>query len=81
MFPNPQPQDFALEYASLVADVGGGNVDILAQAYGWADAIAVRFAQTFRSAFVVKFFRRCACRGLLGRLRGLSRRQGAARRR
>lgn len=55
MFPDPQPQVSASQYASLCADVGGGDVGILADAYGWADAIAVRFAQMFRSAFVSNF--------------------------
>jgi hypothetical protein len=33
----------------------GGDLTKLALAYGWADAIGVRLAQTFRSAFVLNF--------------------------
>jgi hypothetical protein len=49
------PEVLAAEYAALAAPVKGGDPSALAVAYGWADALGVRLAQTFRSAFVLNF--------------------------
>jgi hypothetical protein len=54
MFP-PTPDRLAVEYAAFAAEAEGGDMSALAQAYGWADAIGVQFAQTFRGAFVLNF--------------------------
>ncbi len=42
-------------YSRSVAAAGGGDAELLAQAYGWSDAVASRFGQIFRSAFVMNF--------------------------
>ncbi len=55
----PPPHDLAAQYAKFAQpaatafEKSGGRT--VAQAYGWADAVGVRFAQVFRSAFVTNF--------------------------
>lgn len=46
----PQPQRLAETMAS-----GPGGSFVLSEAFGWADAVAIHFAQVFRSAFVCNF--------------------------
>jgi hypothetical protein len=50
-----KPSALAAKYASLAAHANGGDISNLASAYGWADAVGVRFSQIFRSAFVSNF--------------------------
>jgi hypothetical protein len=55
--PNP-PAELAEGYLALsppASDSGPSTAKILAEAYGWADAISIRFAQVFRSAVVANF--------------------------
>lgn len=55
IFPDPKPQNLATEYIGFAAPANGGDVGTIATAYAWADAVGVRFAQMFRSAFVRNF--------------------------
>ena len=41
--------------SSPASDCGPSGAKILAEAYGWADTIGIRFAQVFRSAVVANF--------------------------
>jgi hypothetical protein len=55
--PNP-PTELADGYLALsppASDRGPSTATILAEAYGWADAISIRFAQVFRSAVIANF--------------------------
>jgi hypothetical protein len=52
------PAELADGYLALsrqASDCGPSTANILAEAYGWADAISIRFAQVFRSAVVANF--------------------------
>ena len=52
------PAELAEGYLALsppASDNGPSTAKILAEAYGWADAISIRFAQVFRSAVVANF--------------------------
>jgi len=52
------PAELANGYMALssaASDCGPFAAEILAEAYGWADAIGIRFAQVFRSAVVANF--------------------------
>jgi hypothetical protein len=52
------PAELANGYMALsspASDCGSTAAMILAEAYGWADAIGIRFAQVFRSAVVANF--------------------------
>ena len=52
------PAELADGYLTLsppASDGGPATTKILAEAYGWADAISIRFAQVFRSAVVANF--------------------------
>jgi hypothetical protein len=51
----PKPDKLAAECAAYFDPAAGGSTEVLALAYGWADATGVQFAQTFRSAFVLNF--------------------------
>ena len=51
----PAPDIVAAECTADAGPAQGGDLAKLALVYGWADAIGVRFAQTFRSAFVLNF--------------------------
>jgi hypothetical protein len=46
----PQPSELARDLR-----VDGAAGDLLPAAYGWSDAVAIRLAQTFRSAYVSNF--------------------------
>jgi len=54
VFPS-SPKQLGAAYAGFAAPAQGGDVVQFATAYGWADAVAVRYAQMFRSAFVLNF--------------------------
>src|ERR1700730_15459094 len=52
------PAELAEGYLALsppASDNGPSTVRILAEAYGWADVISIRFAQVFRSAVIANF--------------------------
>ena len=52
------PAELAEGYLALsppASDSGPSSAKILAEAYGWADAISIRFAQVFRSAVIANF--------------------------
>jgi hypothetical protein len=52
------PAELAEGYLALsppAPDSGPSTAKILAEAYGWADAISIRFAQVFRSAVIANF--------------------------
>ena len=56
-WPNPPAElaDGYLAFSPPASDGGPSTAKILAAAYGWADAISIRFAQVFRSAVVANF--------------------------
>ena len=52
------PAELADGYLALsppASDSGPSTAKILAEAYGWADTISIRFAQVFRSAVIANF--------------------------
>ncbi len=49
-------QGYVKDAAPIVAQGASEPIAALAEAYGWADGIAVHFAQVFRSAVVTNFF-------------------------
>jgi hypothetical protein len=52
------PTELAEGYLALsppASDSGPSTANILAEAYGWADVISIRFAQVFRSAVIANF--------------------------
>lgn len=52
------PAELADGYLALspqTSECGPSTAAILAEAYGWADAISIRFAQVFRSAVIANF--------------------------
>jgi hypothetical protein len=53
----PDPQALATGLLTLSAFPTGQSygASVLASAYGWADAVAIRYAQIFRGAFVMNF--------------------------
>jgi hypothetical protein len=52
----PDPDALAADFLkSAPSSTRPGQIDALANAYGWADALSVRSAQTFRGAFVLNF--------------------------
>jgi hypothetical protein len=48
-----RPSEAARHFAGLVPHVDAGK---LVEAFGWADALAVRYAHMFRGAFIFNFF-------------------------
>jgi len=52
----PKPEPLAAEFAAAVSPVAQPEqVGLLANAFGWADAVGIYFAQTFRGAFIFNF--------------------------
>jgi len=52
----PDPDALAVSFAEqAAASARPDQLKTLANAYGWCDALAVRFGQTFRGAFVMNF--------------------------
>jgi hypothetical protein len=52
----PDPDALAAAFAEKApSSTKPGQIDVLANAYGWCDALGLRFAQTFRGAFVMNF--------------------------
>jgi len=52
----PDPDKLTTEFAATAkAITASEKIAILAQAYGWSDALGVYFAQTFRGAFIMSF--------------------------
>jgi hypothetical protein len=49
-------EDYVRDSLPVVDRTRPQDIAWLSEAYGWADAIGVYFAQTFRSAFVMNFF-------------------------
>jgi hypothetical protein len=53
--PGALAQEYVSDGAPVVAPTAAGQIRHLAEAYGWADAVAFHYAQVFRSAFVMNF--------------------------